>query len=91
MNRRSFFWGLILGTLVTRLAIGRRLDLAEVSDMTTFTVDALVAAAALGAAVLFVAAWALAFRRAPRRSTGPPALPGPSLGPSLVASRRLAG
>ena len=85
MNRRSFFWGLILGTLVTRLAIGRRLDLAEVSDMTTFTVDALVAAAALGAAVLFVAAWALAFRRAPRRSTGPPALPGPSLGPSLEA------
>ena len=85
MNRWPFFWGLILGTLATRLAIGRRLDLAEVSDMTTFTVDALVAAAALGAAVLFVAVWALASRRAPRRSTAPPARPRPSLGPLLQA------
>src|SRR5262245_1971191 len=84
MNRRLFFWGLILGTLATRLAIGRRLDLTEVSEMTTFTVvDALVAAAALGAAVLFVAVWA--FRRAPRRSTAPPPPPSPrpALGPSL--------
>ena len=85
MNRWLFFWGLILGTLATRLAIGRWLDLAEVSDMTTFTVDALVAAAALAAAVLFVAAWALAVRKAPRRSTRPPARPRPSLGPSLQA------
>src|SRR3989442_11708506 len=53
--------------------------------MTTFPVDALVAAAALGEAVLFVSAWALAFRRAPPRPTGPPALPGPSLSPSLEA------
>lgn len=85
MKRRPFFWGLILGTLATRLAIGRRLDLAEVSDMTPFTVDALVAAVALGAAVLFVVAWMLAFRRAPRRSTEPPPSPGPSLDPSLGA------
>lgn len=84
MKRRPFFWGLILGTLATRLAIGR-LDLAEASDMTPFTVDALVAAVALGAAVLFVAAWLLAFRRTPRRSTEPPPSPGPSLDPSLKA------
>jgi len=85
MKRRPFFWGLILGILATRLAIGRRLNLAEVSDMPTFTVDALVAAVALGAAVLFVVAWVLAFRRAPRRSTEPPPSPGPSLDPSLEA------
>ena len=85
MSRWPFFWGLILGTLATRLVIGRRLDLAEVSDMTTFTVDALVAAVALGAAVLFVIAWVLPFKRAPRRSARPPARPGPSLNPSLVA------
>src|SRR5262245_2949376 len=85
MNRWPFFWGLILGTLATRLVIGRRLDLAEVPDMTTFTVDALIAAVALGAAVLFVTAWVLPFRRAPRRPARPPARPGPSLNPSLVA------
>jgi hypothetical protein len=76
--RRPFFWGLILGTLATRLAIGRGLILAEVSD-------AVVAAVALGAAVLFVAVWAVPFRRAPRRSATPLALPGPSLAPSLEA------
>ncbi|HKD39244.1 MAG TPA: hypothetical protein VKB87_03050, partial [Myxococcaceae bacterium] len=90
MNRRPFFWGLILGTLATRLAIGRQLDLAEVSDMTTFTVDALVAAVALGAALLFITARALLFRRAPRRSAttpapAPPGPPDPSPGPSLDA------
>ena len=85
MKRRPFFWGLILGTLGTRPAIGRRLELAEVSDMTPFTVDALVAAVALGAAVLFVVAWLLAFRRTPRRSTESPPSPGPSLDPSLKA------
>ena len=85
MKRRPFFWGLILATLATRLAIGRELDLAEVSDMTAFPVDALVAAVALGAAVLFVVAWVFAFRRAPRRSTEPLPSPGPSLGPSLEA------
>ena len=85
MKRRPFFWGLILATLATRLAIGRGLDLSEVSDMTAFTVDALVAAVALGAAVLFVVAWVFAFRRAPRRSTEPLPSPGPSLGPSLEA------
>ncbi len=87
MNRRPFFWGLILGTLATRLVIGRLLDLAAVPDVTTFTVDALVAAAGLGVAVLFVAAWALPFKRARRPSAGPPARPSPrpSPGPSLEA------
>ncbi len=87
MNRRPFFWGLILGTLATRLVIGRLLDLAAVPDVTTFTVDALVAAAGLGVAVLFVAAWALPFKRTRRPSAGPPARPspGPSPGPSLEA------
>ena len=84
MNRRPFFWGLILGTLATRLVIGRLLDLPAVPDMTTLTVDALVAAAGLGT-VLVVAAWALPRKRARRPSAGPPARPspGPSPGPSL--------
>jgi len=87
MKRRPFFWGLILGTLATRLAFGRGLDRAEVSDMPTFTVDVLVAAAALGATVLFVVAWVLAFRKARRRSTEPPPSPAPSPDPSLEADR----
>jgi signal transduction histidine kinase len=87
MKRRPFFWGLILGTLATRLAFGRGLDRAEVSDMPTFTVGVLVAAAGLGAAVLFVVAWVLAFRKARRRSTEPPPSPAPSPDPSLEADR----
>src|SRR4029450_2498025 len=87
MKRRPFFWGLIRGTLATRLAFGRGLDRAEVSDMPTFTVDVLVAAAAFGAAVLFVVAWVLAFRKARRPSTEPPPSPAPSPDPSLEADR----
>ena len=90
MNRWPFFWGLILGTLATRLAIGRLLDLAAVSDMTTFTFDALIAATGLGVAALFMAAWALPFKRARSPSAGPPARPSPapSPGPALAPPAR---
>ena len=86
MNRRPFFWGLILGTLATRLVIGRLFDLPAVPDMTTFVIDALVAAAGLGT-VLVVAAWALPFKRARRPAARAPARPSasPSPGPSPEA------
>ena len=86
MNRRPFFWGLILGTLATRLVIGRLFDLPAVPDMTTFAIDALVAAAGLGT-VLVVAAWALPFKRARRPAARAPARPSasPSPGPSPEA------
>lgn len=80
MNRRPFFWGLILGTLATRLVIGRLFDLPAVPDMTTFAIDALVAAAGLGT-VLVVAAWALPSKRARLPSAGAPARPSPSPSP----------
>ena len=86
MNRRPFFWGLILGTLATRLVIGRLFDLPAVPDMTTFVIDALVASAGLGT-VLVVAAWALPFKRARRPAARAPARPSasPSPGPSPEA------
>jgi signal transduction histidine kinase len=86
VNRRPFFWGLILGTLATRLVIGRLFDLPAVPDMTTFVIDALVAAAGLGT-VLVVAAWALPFKRARRPAARAPARPSasPPPGPSPEA------
>ena len=89
MNRRAFFWGLILSTLATRLVIGRLLDLPAVPGMATFTVDALVAAAGLSAAVLFVAARALLNKRARRRSAVPPALPSPDPSQTSLLEARL--